>query len=295
MLLALLLLILLGIDWASGYAIAGFVMRNGVSPYGYAFWQSFGPLLCLFIIQLFRKDIFPAKHSLIYSIGCGLFGIAIPNLLVYLASQKVSSAILTIVANCAPIFIYPLALLFRKEKFNILRLIIVLIGSVGIILLVSPIKTNLEFNFANYWLYIALLIPLCYAFSVVYIAKFLPNNGNVLNYSMWMLLVSALFNMPLTLAHKGFYPLSLPDLNSWLIILEVILSTIGYVLLFIILKLVGPVYYTLVNAIAALTGLIYGKLIFSQEFNMVTYVASMLIISAIIGLTYTQRKLHNEV
>ena len=47
---ALILLIILGIDWASGYAIAGYCMTHGVNPYAYAFWQSFGPFVLLLLI-----------------------------------------------------------------------------------------------------------------------------------------------------------------------------------------------------------------------------------------------------
>ena len=291
MLYPLFLLVLLGIDWASGYAIAGYVMRHGVSPYGYAFWQSFGPLVCLVIIQAFRSDLKPAQGSLVYSVLCGLIAIAIPNLLVYFVSAKVSSAIVTILANCAPIFTYPLALLFGRERFHLSRLAMVLIGSVGIFILVNPVKSHLELNFADYWLYVALLIPFCYALSAVYVSRFLPKSGSILNYAMWMLFVAAIVNSALVVMQNEFYVLHYNDFNSWLIILEILLSTAGYVLLFAILKMVGPVYYILVNAIAALTGIMYGKLIFGQSFNNITYIASGLIISAIIGLTYTQRKL----
>ena len=57
MIIPIILLVVLGIDWATGYAIAGYVMRHGVEPNGYALWQSVGPLVCLFIIQLLRRDI----------------------------------------------------------------------------------------------------------------------------------------------------------------------------------------------------------------------------------------------
>ena len=95
---------------------------------------------------------------------------------------------------------------------------------------------------------------------------------------------------PLTLIQSNFYPLVVTDLNSWLILIEVILSAFGYVLLFLLIKRVGPVYYTLVNAIAALIGIMYGVLLFKQVFTTTIYFAVAIILLAIVGLTYTNKK-----
>lgn len=296
MLVPLLLLILLGIDWASGYAIAGYVMHHGVNPYGYAFWQSTGPFICLFVIEALRRDIQFKLNGLAYAIGCGIFGIAIPNLLIYIASRYVDSGILTVLANTAPLFTYPLALFFAQEKYHIKRLSMLLIGVAGMIILSAPIQKGINVNFSNVWLYLSLLIPFCYAFTAVFIARFRPKGGgSSLNYSMWMLLVAVLCLTPLMIVNKGYYPLRVFDLNSWLIGLEIVLSTFGYVLLFVIIKRVGPVYYTLVNAVAALMGLVYSVLLFNRSFNYIVYFATGLIIIAITGLTYLQSKIQTKV
>ncbi len=289
MLLPLALIVLLGVDWASGYAIAGYVMQHGVTPYGYAFWQSVGPFICLFIIQIFRKEAFINDGSLIYSILCGIFGIVIPNLLIYLASRYVTSGVLTVLANIAPIFTYPLALVYKQEKWNYLRMLLVVVGTVGTIIIVTVNQQHLLDNSMSNWLYLALLIPFCYAWTAVFIPRFKPKSGNILSYATNMLLVASICITPLTIHNHQFYSLNLFELNSNLILLEIVLSTIGYVLLFIILNLTGPVYYTLVNAIAVLSGVFYGKIIFKQQFSNLTYLAIILILTAICGLTKTTK------
>lgn len=288
--LSILLLVLLGIDWASGYAIAGFVMQHGVSPYGYAFWQTTGPFLCLLIIELFRKDISITPRGLVYAFGCGIFGITIPNLLIYLAVVYVNSGILTVLANTSALFLYPLALLFKEESFKLKRFLMLLIGVVGMIILSSPGVKGVNIKLENMWLYLALLIPFCYAFSVVFMSRFRPKkDAGSLNYSLWMLLIASICIFPLTMFKHGFYYFHLYDFNTWLIILEIILSSLGYVLLFIIVKKVGAVYYTLVNAIAALMGILYSRFLFGHHFSGYVYIASGLIIVSIVGLTYTQK------
>lgn len=279
------LLLLLGVDWASGYAIAGYCMTHGVSPYGYAFWQSFGPFVILLIIQTIRKDLWINKKGMVYALYCGLFGVVIPNLLIYIAAPKIPSGVLTIVANISPIMTYILALFFGVEKFDIRRMLCVLMGVFGVLLIIFSGNVVID-NAHILWIIFALLIPLCYAFSAVYISRFDPKSGNSLNYAMWMLLFSTLCISPLTIFMNGYYPLKFADMNSLLIIVEVFLSVIGYVILFIIIRKIGVVYYTLVNAVAVVSGVIYGKIVFGQMINDKIYFGVFMILLAIAGLSY---------
>lgn len=288
--LAFILLIILGVDWASGYAIAGYCMTHGVNPYAYAFWQSFGPFVLLLLIQLIRRDLWMEKSGAIYALLCGVFGIVVPNLLIYFAAQHIPSGLLTVLANISPMFTYPLALIFRDEKFSFLRMSLIALGLCGVAMIILPSQHNLMLELGNGWLYIALLIPFSYAFSAVYLSRFHPGKGSVLNYALWMLMVSTLCVSILAVINRGYYELSFGDTNSLLIILEILLSTVGYVLLFFIMRLVGSVYYSLVNAVAAITGVIYGYFIFGQRFSGLTITAITVILLAILVLTYTQRE-----
>lgn len=288
------LLIILGIDWASGYAIAGYCMTHGVNPYGYAFWQSFGPFVLLLLIQIVRRDLWIEKSGAVYALLCGVFGIVIPNLLIYFAAQHIPSGLLTVLANISPIFTYPLALLFRDEKFSLLRMSLIAMGLCGVALIILPAQHDLLVELGNGWLYVALLIPLSYAFSAVYLSRFHPGTGSVLNYALWMLMVSTLCVSILAVINRGYYELSFADTNSLLIVVEIVLSTIGYVLLFFIMRMVGAVYYSLVNAVAAITGVVYGYFLFGQHFSLMTIVAIIIILIAILILTYTQRQRHRD-
>lgn len=283
----LFLLFILGVDWASGYAIAGYCMRHGVSPYGYSFWQSFGPMILLLLIQLavFRK-ISLDKRGITYILLGGVSGILIPNLLIYLASGHVQSGLLTVICNISPLLVYVFALLYKEERFNFIRGCSVMVGLIGILMIVW---TKIDSINVGPWLLAALLIPSGYAFCTVYVSKFRPLKGTSLDYAFGMLLIAAIFNIPLVYLKNGFYPLHINDLNTWLIVLEIMLSALGYVLLFVIIKMVGAVYYTLVNIITALTGIIYGYFIFNQYYPITIYLAIIMVLISLFGLTVTQQ------
>jgi drug/metabolite transporter (DMT)-like permease len=292
----LFLLLILGVDWASGYAIAGYCMSHGVSPYGYAFWQSFGPMILLLLVQLPSIKKIKVKINSVfikYVMLSGLCGIVIPNLLMYIAVERVPSGLLTILSNTAPLLVYILALLYREERFHLIRSISILTGLVGVIMILG-VGLQLNANIGGIWLLAALLIPFSYAFCAVYVAKFRPAHGNSLNYACGMLIVATLCNIPIVYLSHGFYSLHLNDFNSYLIILEILLSGCGYVLLFAIIRMVGSVYYTLVNIITALTGMIYGYFIFNQRYPDNIYIAIIIVLIAMSGLIITQRNTRNK-
>jgi len=281
MLFNMFLLVVLGIDWATGFAIAGYVTRHGVSPIGYAFWQCCGPFVCLLVAQALRKDVKYYSGSGGYFLLCGIIGLAIPNLLVYYCSLHVDSGVLTVLANIDPLITYIIALLFSVEQFHKKRFLLVLLGMLGVIVLVWP--SSLQGLHLTRWIALALFIPVCYSFATVVISRFRPATGNNLNYSMWMLLVASCLMIPLTVVSGKFFPLGF-NFNSSLIVLEILLSTAGYILMFIIIQRAGPVLFAMVNGIAAISGLIYGRLFFDQLISHAEFIASVVIIFAIIQI-----------
>ena len=106
-----------------------------------------------------------------------------------------------------------------------------------------------------------------------------------------MLVLSAIVLTPVVLLIHQFYgfhwPLTIPD---WLILLEVVLSTTGYVIFFTLIKLAGPVYYSLVSGVVALTSLFWGWLIFHEGLNAITILAVIFILLAIVTMTVVSPK-----
>ena len=83
-------------------------------------------------------------------------------------------------------------------------------------------------------------------------------------------------------------PLTAPDC---VILLEIILSSIGYILFFQLIKIAGPVFYSLVDTIVSLTGLFWGFVLFQEKLNEWTILAVMFIFIALILVTQQQKAL----
>jgi drug/metabolite transporter (DMT)-like permease len=276
------LLLLLGTIWGTGYSIARFAMTHGVNPLGYSFWQSVGPALLIGLFAAMRSKPTTSTPPYRYYFICGLTGIALPNTNMYFAASHLPAGLLAVIVNTVPIMAYLMALVMRVESFNPLRLIAVGLALGGLMLILIP-KTSLPSPFMIPWILSALITPLCFAFCSVYIARHRPSNSRSLSLAAGTLLFSSLLLTPIVLGSQHFYwfhfPLTTPD---WVILLEILLSSLGYIVFFKLIKIAGPVYYSFVDAIVAMTGLFWGYVIFHEQLNIWTGTAIMLIIFSLI-------------
>lgn len=284
--ISLSLLLLLGFIWGTGYSIARFAMTNGVSPLGYGFWQSFGPAILLTFICFKNKSSMKMSVShLRYYFICGLTGIVIPNTNMYFAAPHLPAGILAVIVNTVPIVAYPMAIAARVESFHWMRFCGVCLALTGLMLIVLP-KTSLPSPEVMPWVISALLTPLSFAFCSVYISRYRPAHSNSISISAGTLIASSLMILPLVLSSKSFYMLHLPfSLSDKVILLEIILSSIGYILFFQLIKIAGPVYYSLVDTIVSLTGLMWGYFLFHEKLNQWTGSAVLFILFALILVT----------
>jgi drug/metabolite transporter (DMT)-like permease len=292
---SLMLLILLGIVWGTGYSIARFAMTNEVPPLGYSFWQSLGPAIIIGTLSLLTtgKMTFSVSRIRFYLIT-GLTGIVIPNTTMYFAASHLPAGILAIVVNTVPIIAYPMALLAGIEKFKWERMAGIFMALTGLMLIILP-KSSLPSADMVPWVISTLITPVSFAFCSIYISRYRPAGSDSLTLSAGMLIFSSLMLIPLVLITHSFYlfhlPLTAPD---GVIILEILLSSLGYVLFFQLIKIAGPVYYSLVDTIVVLTGLFWGRVIFNEHLNQWTLTAVLFIVMALLLVTRYQRKRANS-
>ena len=279
----LFLLISLGIIWGSGFTLARYATTHGVPPLGYSFWQSVGPAIALLVMTLVKeKRISISLRHLRYYLIAGVLGIALPNTNMYFAAQHVPAGILAVIVNTVPLMMYPLALMVRQEKFQWPRFFAVMLGVVGIMMIIG-FKWNVPG--IDSWALITLLTPLFFAMCALYSVYDRPADSSSLSLATGMLVASVLVLIPLLIDTHNFYPLNSLSLPNLAIILEIILSSIGYVILFQLLKIAGAVYYSLVGGMVALTGLFWGWLLLGETISWWTVVAVILIIVAVVTVT----------
>ncbi|MBN2689708.1 MAG: DMT family transporter [Gammaproteobacteria bacterium] len=288
--LPLTLLSTLGLIWGSAFAIARYVMCNGVSPLIYSFMVVFFPAILMSIHCLNKNNL----HKVIftnpkYYIITALLGIVIPNTNKYYLASHLPSGILAIIVATTPFFIYPLALLFREEKFQLQRLLGSLSASCGILLLaILHSTTHLSIN---YYLLISFITPISYATCAVYVARFIPQKQDVKILTTGMLIAAAIMLTPVLFTHSIASLTSLTMGTSIAIIAEILLVTTGYLILFKILKNYGSINYSLVDGIAGIVGVFFGYIFFTETISKFIILAIVFIALGIILLKKRKPKL----
>lgn len=285
------LLVLLGFIWGSGYSLARYATTHGVSPLSYAFWQSLGPaiVLLLFSLKSWLRDDARLLQYWPYYLISGLLGIALPNTNMYFSAPHLPAGTVAVIANTVPLMVYPLALIFGQERFVSLRLAAVLLGVVGIMLIVVP-GAEMYHSGGMHWVLMTLLTPLSFALCVIYISRYRPPQLEDSILSTGMLIMSSILLLPVVLHSHGFYWFAWPLSHvSMVVLLEIVLSSMGYLLFFRLIKLAGPVYYSLVSGVVCLTGLFWGWLFFSEQLSVGMLIAVIFILVAIVLVTFTSR------
>ncbi|WGL61207.1 DMT family transporter [Pigmentibacter sp. JX0631] len=287
---AIFLLFCLGFTWGTSFSIAKFAMESGITPLGYSFWQSLGPAVLVFIFAIIKNKKIPPtniKHIIFYFI-CGLLGIALPNLTMYFSATHVPSGILGLIVNTSPIITYVFSLIFLIEKYSWQRLSGILIGFIGLFILFLPkLSSYSEYK----WMLFSLFTPILLASCTIFMVKFRPTKTSSIELSSGMLFASTILILPLVISSKAFHPIAFPlNTPDLFILIEIFLSSIGYILFFELLRIAGPVFYSLVGCIVALAGLFWGYVIFNENIKPIEWLSVFLILLAIILVTKKESK-----
>lgn len=284
-LLSICLLLLLGFIWGSGYSLAKIAMENGVPPLGYSFWQSLGPAILLSLINIKQPKRLLSLKLWPFFFICGLVGIAIPNTNMYFSASHLPAGLLSVLVNTVPIITYPLALMLGQEQFNPWRMLAITLGFIGIILIISPHFGLLD-QVMQPWVLLTMISPLAFACCSLFVARYTPVQTNPLSSSAGMLLCSVLLLAPLIMHYHAFYSLMPPfNLAKKVVLLEIVLSSIGYIVFFQLIRIAGPVYYSLTGGVVALTGLFWGYVLFDEHLATKQWLAVSFILISILALS----------
>ena len=100
----------------------------------YVFWQSLGAGVILFALAAMFGGLPSWKwpHVKVY-IVTGLLNFTIPYLIFAFVAVKVPSGVLSLGLSLVPVTIYALALIFRLDRFRVVRFGGILLGLIGVL------------------------------------------------------------------------------------------------------------------------------------------------------------------
>jgi drug/metabolite transporter (DMT)-like permease len=273
------------IIYGANYIIAKGVMPNKIGPSAFIFLRIVGAGILFWLIKSFIKEQI-AKKDFLRLIFCGLLGVAANQLLFFHGLNLTSPIDASIIITAIPIVVLIFSALILKEKITKNKLLGLLIGGIGAVLLIwygnkaegtSSLLGNLLIflNACSYGLYLVLVKPLMKKY-------------NSLTVISWVFLFGFFFMLPFGLPDILQTDFSAFTTNTYAVIAFVIIGTTFLAYLFNIYALnyvapsVNGSYVYLQPAISFLMVSLYATVFnqteYAQDINAIKITSCLLVI-----------------
>ncbi len=278
------ILVLLSLIWASAF----FNIKIATYSYGpitIAFLRIFFGMMPVLLLCFYKKikiEVFSKDWKWFAAIG--VINLVIPFFLIAYGVQKVQSNLAAILMSTTPISATILAHLFiDKEKINLVKILGIILGFLGIVYLFSE---NLLINDEN--LFSALMILVGSTFYVIggILTLKISHKKNE-NVTASILIWGTIFVCPISLIIEQPWNLN-PSLESTLslIYLGVFPTGIAWLLRFMILKRNGLVFQSQVAYLIPIFGVILGYLFLNE---LVTSKILISLFIVILGIYFVKK------
>lgn len=233
--------------------VAKLAAASGWPPVALLLWSLLGAggLLCLLALARGEAPSLRRPYLRYYLIS-GLVSISIPNALLFSAIPHVGASFASLCLAFPPLLTYVLALALRMEGLQRLRLLGILIGLAGsLILALGKLGSG---DSPPLWVLATLVMPVFLAIGNVYRSRHWPEGARPLQLAPGMLLAGALLLLPLGLFGVELHPAWEQAAGAWWLAAEVALFASMYALYFVLQKVAGAVYLSQIGSVTAITG-----------------------------------------
>ncbi|WP_231489553.1 DMT family transporter [Billgrantia saliphila] len=209
--------------------------------------------LLLGLAALQRQPMPLNRRTLEYALISGAL-FALPNALGFLAVRHVGAGFVSLSFAFPILVTWMLAVGLGLERLHPLRLLGVLLGLAGGMLLAWAKAGGM--SGAQSWVVLVLTIPLIIALGNIYRTLRWPGDAGPVYLAALMLLAGALALAPFALTLEAGQTAQLLGSAEMirLLLAEVVVFTVLYVFYFVLQKIAGPVYLSQIGMVAALVG-----------------------------------------
>jgi drug/metabolite transporter (DMT)-like permease len=284
------LLLVLGTIWGGTFSLARTGGQAGIGPFGYAFWFMFGVGAgCLAMSLAQGARIALTRDVLRFALIGGVFGGVVPSVVMFTAVRHIPTGVMAVIITLAPVATYATALAVRHERFLALRAAGMMAGLAGAALIVLP-RSSLPDPAMAGWVLFAFLTPLAHGMSNVYAARARPQGlDSWMNGALFQLVAAALV-LPLALATGQFHvPFTAPVAGELALWTHVVGGVVSQFLMFEILRLAGPVFFSQVAYLVTLAGIFWGWLLFAERLSGWVWLAAIVIAAGVLLVTRSHR------
>lgn len=281
--------IFIGLVWGSTFMWVKLGIRE-IGPFTLVMYRAlFASLALLIVIRYKKMKPFPWKFVGIFMV-MGLINAALPFAFVAWSEKFISSGMASILNSTVPFFTLLIAPFFiPKERITLLKMMGMLLGLGGIILLMSNKVTESFLNFGIGQV-LMLLAAISYACAAVYARKKAPELEP--EWQSFLQMGSAfIILLPAAILMDG--GIALPRLPlTWLSIIwmGVMGSCVSLMIFFDLLRTVGPTKTTLTSYLFPVTGVILGILFLEEQVNLQMIYSGVIILIGVMMVNQPEKR-----
>ena len=269
-----LFLILLGAGWAFTQPMSKIAVSEGYKHFGLIFWQSVIGVVVMAALSLIRRRGLPMgpKHLRVYVI-IAIIGTVLPNSASYQAAVHLPAGVLSILLSMIPICAFPIAIALGNDRFESRRFLGLIVGFAGVLIIVLP-GASMAGSISSFWVLIALIAGLFYAFEGNYVAKWGTAGLDPIQVLWGASLVGAALTLPLALLSGQWIsplpPYGAPDYAMIASSVIHVLVYSGYVWL---VGRAGPVFAVQVSYLVTIFGVFWARVLLSESYAPQIWIA----------------------
>jgi len=274
--------------YGANYIIAKGVMPEKIGPSAFVFLRIVGAGILFWVIKSFIKERIE-KKDVFRLLLCGILGVTTNQLLFFHGLNLTSPIDASIIITSIPVMVLVFSALILKEKITTNKLIGITVGGIGAVLLVwygksaagmsSTIGNLFVFtNACSYALYLVIVKPMMKKYNAITVIS-------------WVFLFGFLFMFPFGIGDFLATDFTAFDLNTYLVVVFVVIFTTFFAYLFNIyaLNYVSPSvtgsYVYLQPAVSFIMVSIYAYVLmheeYAQDINLIKILSCLLVVSGV--------------
>ena len=290
--LAVALLFLTGVLYGLSYSLTGVGVANDIPFTSYVLLMGMGGAAVSLMLSLINGRLPPLSRAHISSYAiAGVSGFGVPFLTVgYVSGEGVPAGIISMLVVLSPILTYMGAVTLRLEPIWWPRVLGFAAGVVGVALLVVP-ETSLPSRELVPWILLALLLPVSYTTTSLATALLRPPATDSLHFAFGFFFFGSLPILAAVAATDGWWWFEGPmDAGDWSLITNVFVQALGIYLFVELTRFLGPVFFSTVNFIVALSGIGWGILFFGESHSHWVWLALLCLMLGVFFVILRRRQ-----
>ncbi len=271
-----------GVLMAGIYAFAKVAGNNGASPLGLLAWQLLFAAIVIGAVAGGRGEL-PALTwaNLRYATVAGVLGITGPNLVTFATLSHIPAGFVGVITALAPGLTYAIAMAFRIEKLQPLRVAGVILGFAGVMAILLP-RGALPSPDVLPWALAQLIAPLLLASGNVFRSLAWPAGLQPIAAASLLLSTQALALVPLSVALDTFeVPQTLFRAKDVALLGAGVLTAVFYLGAFELQKRGGAVVVGQIGYVITVASVALGVLVFGERYPLTALLAVAVVLAGV--------------